>query len=36
VKGPVYKLAGVVNPGSGYASLNGNNVNTTGGTGNGL
>jgi hypothetical protein len=36
VEGPVYKLAGVISPGSGYASLNGNNVNTTGGSGNGL
>lgn len=36
IEGPVYKLAGVLNSGSGYASLNGNNVNTTGGTGNGL
>ncbi|MES2864620.1 MAG: DUF6252 family protein [Bacteroidota bacterium] len=36
IEGPVYKLAGVISPGSGYASLNGNNVNTTGGSGNGL
>lgn len=36
IEGPVYKLVGVVNSGSGYASLNGNNVNTTGGSGNGL
>lgn len=36
IEGPVYKLAGIVSSGSGYASLNGNNVNTTGGTGNGL
>jgi len=39
IDGPVYKLVGttgVVVPGSGYASLNGNNVNTTGGSGNGL
>jgi hypothetical protein len=36
IEGPVYKLAGVTNPGSGYATLNGNNVNTTGGSGNGL
>ena len=36
VEGPVFKLTGVLSPGSGYASLNGNNVNTTGGSGNGL
>lgn len=36
IEGPVYKLNGIVNPGTGYASLNGNNVNTSGGSGNGL
>lgn len=36
IEGPVYKLVGVVASGSGYASLNGNNVNTSGGSGNGL
>ena len=36
IEGPVYKLAGIVTGGSGYASLNGNNVTTTGGSGNGL
>ena len=36
IEGPVYKLAGIVTGGSGYAALNGNNVNTSGGTGNGL
>lgn len=36
IEGPVYKLAGVVANGSGYASLNGSNVTTTGGSGNGL
>jgi hypothetical protein len=36
VEGPVFKLAGIVSSGSGYATLNGNNVNTTGGSGNGL
>lgn len=36
IEGPVYKLVGVVSTGSGYASLNGNNVNTSGGSGNGL
>ena len=36
VPGPVYKLGGVVLSGTGYALLNGNNVNTTGGSGNGL
>lgn len=36
IEGPVYKLAGIVNSGTGYASLNGNNVNTSGGNGNGL
>ena len=36
VPGPVYKLTGVVLSGTGYALLNGNNVNTTGGSGNGL
>ena len=36
IEGPVYKLAGIVASGSGYATLNGNNVNTTGGSGNGL
>lgn len=36
IEGPVYRLAGVIASGSGYASLNGNNVNTTGGSGNGL
>ncbi len=36
VEGPVFKLAGIVNPGTGYASLDGNNVNTSGGSGNGL
>jgi hypothetical protein len=36
IEGPVYKLNGISNPGSGYASLDGNNVTTTGGSGNGL
>lgn len=36
IEGPVFKLTGVVSSGTGYASLNGNNVNTTGGSGNGL
>lgn len=36
IEGPVYRLAGIVSAGSGYATLNGNNVNTTGGSGNGL
>jgi hypothetical protein len=36
IEGPVYKLTGVVLSGTGYASLDGNNVNTTGGSGNGL
>lgn len=36
IEGPVYKIVGVSAAGSGYASLNGNNVNTTGGSGNGL
>ena len=36
IKGPVYKLNGIANSGSGYASLNGNNLTTTGGSGNGL
>lgn len=36
IAGPVYKLAGIVSSGTGYATLNGNNVNTTGGSGNGL
>jgi hypothetical protein len=36
IQGPVFKLAGIANAGTGYASLNGNNLNTTGGSGNGL
>jgi len=36
IEGPVFKLAGIVNPGTGYASLDGNNVTTSGGSGNGL
>lgn len=36
IEGPVYKLSGIISSGSGYATLNGNNVNTTGGSGNGL
>ena len=36
IEGPVFKLQGVTNPGTGYAALNGNNVTTTGGSGNGL
>ncbi len=36
IEGPVFKLTGVINTGTGYASLNGNNVNTSGGSGNGL
>lgn len=36
IEGPVFKLQGVTIPGTGYAALNGNNVTTTGGSGNGL
>jgi hypothetical protein len=36
IEGPVYKLVGVVGSGSGYATLNGNNLTTSGGSGNGL
>ena len=36
IEGPVFKLAGIANSGTGYASLDGNNVNTSGGSGNGL
>ena len=36
IEGPVYKLVGVLSSGSGYATLNGNNLTTTGGSGNGL
>lgn len=36
IEGPVNKLTGIVSGGSGYATLNGNNVNTSGGSGNGL
>ncbi len=36
IEGPVYKLNGIANSGTGYASLDGNNVTTTGGSGNGL
>lgn len=36
VEGPVYKLSGIVSAGSGYATLNGNSLTTTGGSGNGL
>lgn len=36
VDGPVFKLGGIVNAGTGYAALNGDNVNTSGGSGNGL
>jgi hypothetical protein len=36
IEGPVFKLAGIVSAGTGYASLDGNNVNTSGGSGNGL
>jgi hypothetical protein len=36
IEGPVYKLNGISNSGTGYASLDGNNVTTTGGSGNGL
>ncbi|CAM4352913.1 DUF6252 family protein [Flavobacterium terrigena] len=36
IEGPVYKLGAFTSFGTGYASLNGNNVNTSGGSGNGL
>jgi hypothetical protein len=36
IEGPVFKLQGVTIPGTGYAALNGNNVTTIGGSGNGL
>ena len=36
IEGPVYRLNGIANSGTGYASLDGNNVTTTGGSGNGL
>jgi hypothetical protein len=36
IEGPVFKLQGVTTPGTGYAALNGNNVTTSGGSGNGL
>lgn len=36
IEGPVFKLQGVTNPGTGYAALNGDVVTTTGGSGSGL
>lgn len=36
IEGPVYKLGGIIDHGTGYAALNGNNVNTSGGSGTGL
>jgi hypothetical protein len=36
IEGPVFNLQGVTVSGTGYAALNGNNVTTSGGSGNGL